>query len=134
MEFDIEQEIKVTFIVGFIVALIYGLWFLISVESWVAVTNWPYLDPVAGRLLGSIFTPLAIVLLKGYKERDEWEKIENIVIFMAGYCILGAIMLIFSHVAFNLPAANIITIIACLVLGILNTHIYIQKRKIKKSY
>ena len=129
MEFDIEQEIKITFIVGIIIGLIYGLWFLISVESWVAVTNWPYYDPVAGRLLGSIFTPLALVLLKAFKERDEWEKIENIVIFMAGYCILGAIMSIIGQVLFNLPAANIITIIICLVLGILNTHIYIQKRK-----
>ncbi len=129
MEFDIEQEIKITFIVGFIVAIIYGLWFLISVESWVATTNWPYLDPLAGRILGSILTSLAIVLLKAYKERDEWEKIENLVIFMAGYCILAAIMSIFSHVAFNLPDANIINIIIYIVLGILNTHIYIQKRK-----
>jgi hypothetical protein len=115
--------------VGFIVAIIYGLWFLISVESWVAATNWPYLDPLAGRILGAILTSLAIVLLKSYKERDEWEKIENIVIFMAGFSILGAIMSIYSHVAFNLPAANIINIIIYIVLGILNTHIYIQKRK-----
>ncbi|MHA1468120.1 MAG: hypothetical protein ACTSP6_08595 [Promethearchaeota archaeon] len=129
MEFDIDQEIKITFIVGFIVAIIYGLWFLISVESWVAATNWPYLDPLAGRILGAILTSLAIVTLKSYKERDEWEKIENIVIFMAGFCILGAIMSIYSHVAFNLPAANIINIIIYIVLGILNTHIYIQKRK-----
>jgi hypothetical protein len=129
MEFDIDQEIKITFIVGFIVAIIYGLWFLISVESWVAATNWPYLDPLAGRILGAILTSLAIVLLKSYKERDEWEKIENIVIFMAGFAILGAIMSIYSHVAFNLPAANIINIIIYIVLGILNTHIYIQKRK-----
>jgi hypothetical protein len=129
MEFDIEQEIKITFIVGFIIALIYGLWFLISVESYVAVTGWPYYDPIAGRILGSIFVPLAIVLLKAFKERDEWEKIENTVIFMAGYCIIAAIMMIISQVLFNPPAANIITIIICLVLGILNTHIYIQKRK-----
>ena len=129
MEFDIEQEIKITFIVGFIIATIYGLWFLISVESWVAMNNWPYYDPLAGRILGSIFVPLAIVLLKAFKERDEWEKIENIVIFMAGYCILATIMSIISHVLFNLPVGNIINIIIYIVLGILNTHIYIQKRK-----
>ena len=102
---------------------------LISVESWVAMVNWPYLDPFAGRTIGSIYTALAIVLLKAFKERDEWEKIENTVIFMGGYCIIAAIMMIISQVLFNPPAANIITIIICLVLGILNTHIYIQKRK-----
>jgi len=129
MAFDIEKEIKITFIVNFIIAIIYGLWFLISVESWVAATNWPYLDPVAGRTLGAILTSIAIILLKAYKEADEWEKIENIVIFMALYCILAAIMSIFSHVAFNLPAVNIVNIIIYIVLGILYTHIYIQKRK-----
>ena len=51
MALDVEKEIKITFIVGFIITIIYGLWFLISVESWVAATNWPYLDPVAGRTL-----------------------------------------------------------------------------------
>jgi len=129
MAFDIEKEIKITLIVGFIITIIYGLWFLISVESWVALNNWPYLDPVAGRILGSVYTTLAIVLLKAYKEADEWEKLENIVLFMAVNCILAAIMSIFSHVVFNLPATYILNIIIYIVLGILNTHIYIQKRK-----
>ena len=129
MALDVEKEIKITFIVGFIITIIYGLWFLISVESWVAATNWPYLDPVAGRTLGSIFTALAIVLLKAFKEADEWERIENIVLFMALFCILGAIMSIYCQIAFSLPPANIINIILLIVLAILNTHIYIQKRK-----
>ena len=129
MALDVEKEIKITFIVGFIITIIYGLWFLISVESWVAATNWPYLDPVAGRTLGSIFTALAIVLLKAFKEADEWERIENIVLFMALFCILGAIMSIYCQIAFNLPLINIINIIIHIVLAILNTHIYIQKRK-----
>ena len=129
MEFDIEQEIKLNLIIAFIVSIIYGLWFLISVESWVAMVKWPYLDPFAGRTIGSIYTALAIVLLKAFKERDEWEKIENIVLFLAISSIIGIIISIFGMVAYNLPAVTIVNIIIYLVLAILSIHIYIQKRK-----
>ena len=129
MEFDIEQEIKLNLIIAFIVSIIYGLWFLISVESWVAMVNWPYLDPFAGKTIGSIYTALAIILLKTFKERDEWEKIENTLLFLAITSILGIIISIFGMVAYNLPAVAIVNLIIYLVLTILNIHIYIQKRK-----
>jgi hypothetical protein len=35
MALDVEKEIKITFIVGFIITIIYGLWFLISVHYFV---------------------------------------------------------------------------------------------------
>jgi len=129
MEFDIEQEIKLNLIIAFIVSIIYGLWFLISVESWVAMVNWPYLDPFAGKTIGSIYTALAIILLKTFKERDEWEKIENTLLFLAITSIIGIIISIFGMVAYNLPAVAIVNLIIYLVLAILNIHIYIQKRK-----
>ena len=129
MEFDIEQEIKLNLIIAFIVSIIYGLWFLISVESWVAMVNWPYLDPFAGKTIGSIYTALAIILLKAFKERDEWEKIENTLLFLAITSILGIIISIFGMVAYNLPAVAIVNLIIYLVLTILNIHIYIKKRK-----
>ena len=129
MALDIEKEIKINFIAVFIVSIIYGLWFLISVESCVAATNWPYLDPVAGRMLGSIFTALAIICIKAFKEAEEWEKIENIVLFQALFCIFSAIMSIYCQIAFNLPPVAIVNIIIYVVFAILNIHIYLQKRK-----
>jgi len=129
MALDIEKEIKINFIAIFIVSIIYGLWFLISVESWVAVNNWPYLDPVAGRLLGSIFTALAIISIKAFKEAEQWEKIENIVLFIVLFCLFAAIMSIYCHITFSLPPSNIVNIIIYVVFAILNIHIYLQKRK-----
>ncbi len=129
MALDIEKEIKINFIVFSIISGIYGLWFLISVESWVAATNWPYLDPVAGRMLGSIFTALAIICIKAFKEAEEWEKIENIVLFQALFCIFALIMSIYCQIAFNLPPVAIVNIIIYVVFAILNIHIYLQKRK-----
>ena len=129
MALDIEKEIKINFLVFSIISGIYGLWFLISVESWVVATNWPYLDPVAGKIIGSLLTPLAIICIKAFKEADQWEKIENVVLFVALYCIFGAIMMTYSQIAYSLPPVNIVNIILCAVFAILNIHIYLQKRK-----
>jgi hypothetical protein len=38
-------------------------------------------------------------------------------------------MSIYGQIAFSLPLVNIVNIILLIVLAILNTHIYIQKRK-----
>ena len=108
---------------------IYGLWLLISVETWVVVTNWPYLDPVAGKMLGSILVPWAIIAIKAYKEADQWEKIENTVLFIGLFSIVAVIASIYSQIAYNLPPVNILNIIIFAVFAILNFHIYMQKRK-----
>ena len=129
MALDIEKEIKIMFLAAFIVSIIYGLWYLISVESWVALVDWPYLDPVAGRTIGSFLTAMAIVDLKAFKEANEWEKIENVVILGAIWCTLGAISAIIGFIAFNLPPSAWLTTIILIVFAILNIHIYIQKRK-----
>jgi hypothetical protein len=126
---DIEKEIKINFILFAIIGAVYGLWLLLSVETWVVATNWPYLDPVAGKMLGSILFPWAIIAIKAYKEADQWEKIENTVLFIALFSIVALIASIFSQIAYNLPPVNIINIIIFAVFAILNLHIYMQKRK-----
>ena len=129
MALDIEKEIKINLILFAIISGIYGLWLLISVETWVVVTNWPYLDPVAGKMLGSILVPWAIIAIKAYKEADQWEKIENTVLFIGLFSIVAVIASIYSQIAYNLPPVNILNIIIFAVFAILNFHIYMQKRK-----
>ena len=74
MALDLEKEIKIVFIAGFIVDFIYGLWFLISPESWYAAVNWPFNDPVAARTIAAFVLALGIVNLKVAKEADQWER------------------------------------------------------------
>lgn len=129
MALDIEKEIKMVFIAAFIIDMIFGLWYLISPESWYAAVNWPFSDPVAARIVGALLTALAIINLKAYKEADQWEKIENIVIYSTIWCILGAISMIIGHIIFNLPPGAIVNTVLLIVFAILMGHIYIQKRK-----
>ena len=129
MALDIEKEIKIVFIAAFIIDMIFGLVYLISPEWWYAAVNWPFSDPVAARIVGSLLTALAIINLKAYKEADQWEKIENIVIYSTIWCIIGAISMIMGYIMFNLPPGAIINIVLLIVFAILMGHIYIQKRK-----
>ena len=39
MAFDVEKEIKIYWILGIIVVMVYGLWLFISPEAYAAVNN-----------------------------------------------------------------------------------------------
>ena len=127
---DIEKEIKIYLILGFIVLVYYGLWLFISYESWVAVNNWPLFDPAVGRYLGATYVGWAIILLKILlKEIDEWEKLENWIIFGVVVNIFGAVAGIISVTAYTLPLVSIINIIINIFFALMGIHILIQKRK-----
>jgi len=130
MALDIEKELKIYMILGFIVLVFYGVWLFISVESWIAVNNWPLFGPVLGRYLGATYVGWAIILLKIIlKQLDEWEKVENWVIFGTVVNILSAIAAIISIIVYTLPPIAIVNLIINLFFAIVGIHILIQKRK-----
>jgi len=130
MALDIEKEIKIYWILGMIVLIIYGLWLFISVESYVVVMNYPYLDPIAGRLVGALFITWAIIMVKLFKEIDKWEKIENWILFSIISNILFVIADIVVIIAYNIPIGSlIIGNILNIFFVIVGIHIWIQKRK-----
>ena len=130
MALDIEKEIKIYWILGIIVLIIYGLWLFISVESYVVVMNYPYFDPIAGRLVGALFITWAIIMVKLFKEIDEWEKIENWILFSIISNILFVIADIIVIIAYNIPLGSlIIGNILNIFFVIVGIHIWIQKRK-----
>ena len=130
MALDIEKEIKIYLILGFIVLVFYGLWFFISYESWVAVNNWPLFDPAFGRYLGATYIGWAIIVLKILlKDIDEWEKVENWIIFGVVVNSFATVAGIISVTAYTLPLISIINIILTIFFVLMGIHILIQKRK-----
>ena len=126
----VEKEIKINFILGFLVLIIYGAWLFISYESWVAVNNWPLFDPVAGRYLGGVLVAWAIIVLTLLKDVDDWEKIEKWVIFGVVVNILGLISHIIGIIIYTKTnLIGIINLIIAIFFSILGIHILIQKRK-----
>jgi hypothetical protein len=88
---EILKELKYTFLVQLVVFLIFGIFFTFFIEAYVALFNWPNLDPTAGRYIGIIFLSLAFVEFLAFRESD-WEKVELFVILDLLFCILGAIV------------------------------------------
>ena len=131
MALDVEKELKINFILGFIVLIYYGLWIFISYESWVAVHNWPLFDPVVGRYLGGVFIAWAVIALKLLRELDNWERVENWIIFSLIVNILGSISFIISIIVYTTNPINIINLIINIFFAVLSIHILIQKRKQK---
>ncbi|MFX0186580.1 MAG: hypothetical protein ACFE8A_02470 [Candidatus Hodarchaeota archaeon] len=131
MALDVKKELKINFILGFIVLIYYGLWLFISYESWVAVHNWPLFDPAAGRYLGGVFIAWALIALKVLRELDNWEKVENWIIFSVIVNILGLISFIISIIFYTTNPIGIINLIIAIFFAALGIHILIQKRKEK---
>jgi len=125
----VDKELKINFILGFIVLIYYGLWIFISYESWVAVFNWPLFDPAVGRYLGGVLIAWAIIILKLLRELDNWERIENWIIFSVIVNILGAISFIITIIVYTTNPVGIINLIIAIFFAVLGLHILIQKRK-----
>lgn len=127
---DIIKELKIYLILAVIVLIIFGLWLFISPESWAAANNWPFLDPIAGRIIGGIYIALIIIFLRLIREIENWEKIENWVLFSVMINILSVIAYIIGYIAYSLPIlSGIIGVIIQIVFAIIGIHILIQKRK-----
>lgn len=131
MALDIEKELKIYWILGLIVVLIYGLWFFISYESYYALTGGgPYFHPVLGRIIGGMFISWAIIIIRLYKKLDNWEKIEEWMLFTVMTNILVLIAEIIGIIVYNLlTGGTIIVIIINIFFVIVGIHIIMQKRK-----
>jgi len=76
---EISKILKYTFILHFIVSMVFGLWYFVSIESWADLTNWPFMDPTSGRVMGAMMIGFGITSLLGYRA-STWEQVEIVVL------------------------------------------------------
>jgi hypothetical protein len=75
---QISQGLKMTFLVHFVIGLIFGLIDLLIPEQWGNLTNWPVQDPTMYRLVGAAILAFAASSILAYRETD-WERVIIIV-------------------------------------------------------
>ena len=80
--------LKLTFLIHFFVAVIFGLLFTVLVELYVEVVGWPYLDPVTGRILGAVFLGFAAASLLSWRE-TKWERVKIVVQMEIVWLVIG---------------------------------------------
>ncbi|MFQ5832367.1 MAG: hypothetical protein ACE5H4_06680 [Candidatus Thorarchaeota archaeon] len=89
----VSNILKYIFILHFIVAMAFGIWFFIAVETWETVAAWPWLDPYAGRVIGAMTIAWAMASALGYRAAS-WEQVEIIVI----QDVIGSVLLLVGSV------------------------------------
>jgi hypothetical protein len=131
MALDVEKELKIFWIAGMIVLIIYGLWFFISYESYHAVLGQAgYFDPIMARLVAAMFIAWLVIVIRLFNKLDNWEKIEEWVLYSVMVQILMIIVQIIGITMYNiLTTGTIIAIIINLFFAIVGIHIIMQKRK-----
>jgi hypothetical protein len=127
---QISKQLKILFLVHFFVSIIIGLVFLLFVESFTALIQWPNVDPVAGRLLGASVLGYSTSSLLAWRE-TEWMKVKLIVQIEIVWCAIGAIVLlvcVFNPI-FALPFFTWVFIVLLLFFVIVFVWFYFQQEK-----
>jgi hypothetical protein len=99
----ISQGLKTTFLVHFIVALLFGLGFLfmpVLVGSWYGLN---VQEPDTYRLLGAAMLGFAVSSWFAYRATD-WESVRIVVVMELVWTILGTLVLLYALLFAGFPA------------------------------
>jgi len=115
MALDVEKELKIYWICFIIVMLIGGVLYLVFTDHFI---------------VGGTHIAQGIVMIRLYKDINNWEKLENWVLFNMLMNILIAIVNIIWIITYIEPISNVLlSIFINIFLAVLGIHIWIQKRK-----
>jgi hypothetical protein len=103
MEKEVKQGLKVTFLVHFVVALIFGLVYLLIPQTYAAAIGWPEIDTDLARVLGAALLGFATSSILAYRE-TAWEKVIIVVRMEIVWTVLGALATIWGLLFGGLPA------------------------------
>ena len=99
----ISQGLKTTFLVHFIVALLFGLGFLfmpVLVGSWYGLN---VQEPDTYRLLGAAMLGFAVSSWFAYRATD-WESVRIVVVMELVWTVLGTLVMLYALLLAGFPA------------------------------
>jgi len=94
---EIPNILKYTFLLHFIVSIIFGFVFFLIPEMYSEAVGWPFDDPAATRGLGSAFIGFAITSLFGYRTTS-WEEVKIVVIGEIVFTLFGLLTMVWMMV------------------------------------
>ncbi|MFX1287636.1 MAG: hypothetical protein ACFFFY_03620 [Promethearchaeota archaeon] len=102
MKEEISKLLKLTFLIHFFVAVIFGLVLLVIVELYKDLVGWFYLDPITARVLGATFLGFAAASLLSWRE-TKWERVKIVVQMEIVWLMLGTAVHFFAAFVFQTP-------------------------------
>ena len=99
MKEEISKLLKLTFLIHFFVAVIFGLVFTVIIEFYIELIAWPFPDPVTGRVLGALFLGVAAGSLLSWRE-TKWESVKIVVQMEIVWLMIGIAVHFFAIFAY----------------------------------
>ena len=103
MDKKIKPGLKYTFLVHFIVALVFGLLYLLIPETYGALTGWPVQDSTIYRVLGAALLGFGAGSILAYRE-TAWEKVIIMVRAEIVWLALGVLAMLWGLLFAGAPA------------------------------
>jgi len=103
MEKKISNGLKYTFIFHFIVAIIFGLTYLLIPYQWATIVQWPLRETFPYRLLGAALLGFGVSSWLAFKNQL-WESVKIVVVMEIVWCGLGTVVMLWGMVIKGLPA------------------------------
>ena len=104
MSENISNIARYVFLMHFIAAVIFGLWYFLAPESWSALTGWPT-ETASGRMLGVALLTLAVGGIMAYRATS-WAQVETYVMMELAWNLLGLIGMLWNYATMTLPVAG----------------------------
>ena len=103
MEKKISNGLKYTFIFHFIVAIVFGLTYLLIPDTWATIVQWPLRETFPYRLLGAALLGFGVSSWLAFKNQL-WESVKIVVIMEIVWCGLGTLVMLWVMFTQELPA------------------------------
>jgi hypothetical protein len=126
MSGEIPSYARYIFLLGFIVSLIFGVWYFVSPESWSDFTGWT-LEISATRMVGALLLMLAVGAIMAYRA-ESWKEIELYVLMVIIWTILGTIGMLWNFAVMTIPVFGWVNTGLLVIFFVLYLYIYMQGR------
>lgn len=103
MEKQIPSGLRTTFLVHFVVALVFGLIYLLIPGVWGTLINWPIQEPAVYRMLGAAMLGFGTSSWLAYRE-TAWERVKIVILMEIAWTILGTLVMLWGLIFAGLPA------------------------------
>lgn len=98
---EISKGLKILFILEFIIAYIYGITYLFFTEWYIEFVDWPFNDPIVGRMLGVSLMTYGTCSLIAFIRKD-WNTAKIVLELQVFWHILALIVVIGGSIVLNI--------------------------------
>ena len=105
VEKQIPYALKITFLVHFVVAVVFGLVFLLVPEMFGGMMGAPIKEPSTFRLVGAALMAFAASSWFAYRE-TVWDRVKIVVQMEIVWTILGVLAMLYGLIFEGLPAGD----------------------------